>query len=123
MSPEQGETVDVALHEAVFSMMEGLIPEFAGYGVVRERSGNEIPGVAPSNTYPCLDGEWVVIGGNADNLFQRLMIGIGRPDLAADERLPGQPRACPAQRLLDDAISEFTSARSLRRGDGRDGGG
>ena len=85
-SLEQGETVDVALHEAVFSVMEGLIPEYTAYGVVRERSGNEIPGVAPSNTYPCLDGEWVVIGGNANTLFQRLMIGIGRPDLAADER-------------------------------------
>ena len=64
-----GETVDVALHEAVYSIMEGLIPEYVAYGVVRQRSGNEIPGVAPSNTYPCLGGEWVVIGGNADALF------------------------------------------------------
>jgi len=112
-SEEQGETVDVALHEAVFSVMEGLIPEFAAYGVVRERSGNEIPGVAPSNTYPCRDGDWVVIGGNADNLFHRLMIGIGRPDLAADERFRDNRGRARHSALLDAAISEFTSTRPL----------
>ena len=112
-SHEQGETVDVALHEAVFSVMEGLIPEFAAYGVVRERSGNEIPGVAPSNTYPCRDGDWVVIGGNADNLFHRLMIGIGRPDLAVDERFRDNRGRARHSGLLDAAISEFTSTRSL----------
>ena len=112
-SREQGETVDVALHEAVFSVMEGLIPEFAAYGVVRERSGNEIPGVAPSNTYPCRDGDWVVIGGNADNLFHRLMIGIGRPDLAVDERFRDNRGRARHSALLDAAISEFTSTRSL----------
>jgi formyl-CoA transferase len=110
---EQGETVDVALHEAVFSVMEGLIPEYAAYGVVRERSGNEIPGVAPSNTYPCRDGEWVVIGGNADALFPRLMIGIGRPDLAADERFRDNGGRARHSALLDAAIAEFTSTRSL----------
>jgi formyl-CoA transferase len=109
----QGETVDVALHEAVFSMMEGLIPEFAAYGVVRERSGNEIPGVAPSNTYPCRDGDWVVIGGNADNLFHRLMIGIGRPDLAVDERFRDNRGRARHSALLDAAISAFTSTRTL----------
>ena len=109
----QGETVDVALHEAVFSVMEGLIPEFAAYGVVRERSGNEIPGVAPSNTYPCRDGDWVVIGGNADNLFHRLMIGIGRPDLAVDERFRDNRGRARHSALLDAAISEFTSTRTL----------
>ena len=93
--------------------MEGLIPEFAAYGVVRERSGNEIPGVAPSNTYPCRDGDWVVIGGNADNLFHRLMIGIGRPDLAADERFRDNRGRARHSALLDAAISEFTSTRSL----------
>ena len=108
-----GETVDVALHEAVFSVMEGLIPEFAAYGVVRERSGNEIPGVAPSNTYPCRDGDWVVIGGNADNLFHRLMIGIGRPDLAVDERFRDNRGRARHSALLDAAISEFTSTRTL----------
>jgi formyl-CoA transferase len=110
---EQGETVDVALHEAVFSVMEGLIPEYAAYGVVRERSGNEIPGVAPSNTYPCRDGDWVVVGGNADTLFHRLMTGIGRPDLAADERFRDNRGRARHSALLDAAISAFTSTRSL----------
>ena len=110
---EPGETVDVALHEAVLSVMEGLIPEFAAYGVVRERSGNEIPGVAPSNTYPCRDDEWIVIGANADNLFPRLMLGIGRPDLAADERFRDNRGRAAHSRLLDAAITEFTSTRTL----------
>ncbi len=110
---EQGETVDVALNEAVYSIMEGMVPEFVAYGVVRWRTGNEIPGVAPSNTYPCLDGEWVVIGGNADALFQRLMIGIGRPDLAADERFRDNWGRAAHSKFLDDAISEFTSTRRL----------
>ena len=112
-SRELGETVDVALHEAVFSVMEGLIPEYTAYGVVRERSGNEIPGVAPSNTYPCLHGEWVVIGGNADTLFQRLMTGIGRPDLALDGRFRDNRGRARHSRLLDAAIAEFTSTRTL----------
>jgi formyl-CoA transferase len=112
-SRELGETVDVALHEAVFSVMEGLIPEYTAYGVVRERSGNEIPGVAPSNTYPCLHGEWVVIGGNADTLFQRLMTGIGRPDLAVDGRFRDNRGRARHSRLLDAAIAEFTSTRTL----------
>jgi formyl-CoA transferase len=108
-----GETVDVALHEAVYSIMEGLIPEYVAYGVVRQRSGNEIPGVAPSNTYPCLGGEWVVIGGNADALFRRLMIGIGRPDLAADERYQDNRGRAAHSELLDAAISAYTSTRRL----------
>ncbi|HVH22326.1 MAG TPA: CoA transferase [Pseudonocardia sp.] len=112
-SRELGETVDVALHEAVFSVMEGLIPEYTAYGVVRERSGNEIPGVAPSNTYPCLHGEWVVIGGNADTLFQRLMTGIGRPDLAVDGRFRDNRGRARHSRLLDAAIAEFTYTRTL----------
>jgi formyl-CoA transferase len=110
---EQGETIDIALHEAVFSIMEGLVPEYLAYGVVRWRTGNEMPGVAPSNTYPCLDGEWVVIGGNADTLFQRLMIGIGRPDLAADPRFQDNVGRAAHSKLLDEAITDFTSIRRL----------
>jgi formyl-CoA transferase len=107
------ETIDVALHEAVFSTMEGLVPEYVAYGVARQRTGNEMPGVAPSNTYPCLHGEWVVIGGNANALFQRLMIGIGRPDLAADERFRDNTGRAAHSKLLDEAITEFTSTRRL----------
>src|SRR5690606_37392999 len=68
-APGTGQVVDVALYEAVFALMEALVPEYDGYGVIRERTGNLLPGVAPSNTYPCADGEWIVIGGNGDRVF------------------------------------------------------
>jgi formyl-CoA transferase len=109
---ERGETVDVALHEAVYAVMESLIPEYSAYGVVRTRTGNEMPGVAPSNTYPCSDGE-VVIGGNADGIFVRLMHAIGRPDLAADPRFGDNQGRAAHSRLLDDAIAAWTSTRPL----------
>jgi formyl-CoA transferase len=109
---ERGETVDVALHEAVYAVMESLIPEYSAYGVVRTRTGNEMPGVAPSNTYPCRDGE-VVIGGNADGVFVRLMQAIGRSDLASDQRFRDNQGRAAHSRLLDDAIAAWTSARSL----------
>ncbi|GJF04766.1 transferase [Pseudonocardia sp. D17] len=110
---EEGETVDVALYEAVYSIMEGLVPEYSAYGLVRERSGNAIPGVAPSNTYPCRDGDWVVIGANSDTLFRRLMIAIGRDDLATDARLRGNAGRAAHATMLDDAIAAFTVTRRL----------
>ena len=109
----RGETVDVALHEAVFSAMDGLIAEYTAYGFVRERAGNETPGVAPSNTYPCRDNDWIVIGGNADGVFQRLMTAIGRPDLAADTSLQDNIGRVAKSRLLDETISQWTAQRSL----------
>src|SRR4029079_6116543 len=66
---EQGETIDVALPEAVFSAIASTLPEYTAYGVVRGRHGNEFPGVAPSNTYPCRDGDWIVIGGSANGTY------------------------------------------------------
>jgi formyl-CoA transferase len=108
-----GETVDVALHEAVFSVMESFIPEYAAYGSVRSRTGNEMPGVAPSNTYPCADGEWIVIGGNADGIFQRLMAAIGRPDMAEDQRFTDNTGRAAHSALLDEAIGTWTADRQL----------
>jgi formyl-CoA transferase len=110
---DTGETVDVALSEAVFSVMESLIPEFTAYGHVRSRTGNEMPGVAPSNTYPCRDDEWVVIGGNTDGIFQRLMVAIDRPELAEDLRFADNTGRAAHSKLLDDAISMWTTGRSL----------
>ncbi|HEX8927378.1 MAG TPA: CaiB/BaiF CoA-transferase family protein [Actinomycetota bacterium] len=110
---ERGETVDVALHEAVYAVMESLIPEYSAYGLVRTRTGNEIPGVAPSNTYPCRDGEGVVIGGNADGIFVRLMHAIGRTDLATDPRFGDNQERAAHSRLLDEAIASWTAVRSL----------
>lgn len=110
---DTGETVDVALTEAVYSVMESFIPEYTAYGNIRSRTGNEMPGVAPSNTYPCGDGEWVVIGGNADGIFHRLMTAIGRPDLAADETFRDNTGRAEHSKFLDAAIEAWTSERTL----------
>ena len=82
-----GQVVDVALYEAVFAMMESLVPEFDVFGFVRERTGNIMPGITPSNTHTTRDGKHVAIGGNGDAIFRRFMAAIGRPDLAADPGL------------------------------------
>ena len=82
-----GQVVDVALYEAVFAMMESLVPEFDVFGFVRERTGNVMPGITPSNTHTTRDGRHLIIGANGDAIFKRLMQAIGRPDLADDPQL------------------------------------
>ncbi|MBK6907322.1 MAG: CoA transferase [Rhodocyclaceae bacterium] len=82
-----GQVVDVALYEAVFAMMESLVPEFDVFGFIRERTGNVMPGITPSNTYTTSDGKHLIIGANGDAIFKRLMSAIGRHDLAADTTL------------------------------------
>lgn len=82
-----GQVVDVALYEAVFAMMESMVPEFDVAGFVRERTGNVMPGITPSNTHTTRDGRHIIIGGNGDAIFVRLMRAIGRPDLADDPQL------------------------------------
>lgn len=77
-----GQVVDVALYEAVFAMMESMVPEFDVAGFVRERTGNIMPGITPSNTHTTRDGRHIIIGGNGDAIFKRLMSAIGRQDLA-----------------------------------------
>lgn len=83
----QGQVVDVALYEAVFAMMESMVPEFDVFGFVRERTGNIMPGITPSNTHTTRDGKYIIIGGNGDAIFKRLMVAIGRDDLANDASL------------------------------------
>ena len=83
----QGQVVDVALYEAVFAMMESLVPEFDVFGFIRERTGNVMPGITPSNTYTSRDGKHLAIGANGDAIFRRLMGAIGRDDLGADPGL------------------------------------
>ena len=82
-----GQVVDVALYEAVFAMMESLVPEFDVFGFVRERTGNVMPGITPSNTHTARDGKHLIIGANGDAIFRRLMLTIGRGDLADDPQL------------------------------------
>jgi len=83
----QGQVVDVALYEAVFAMMESLVPEFDVFGFIRERTGNIMPGITPSNTHTTRDGKHIIIGANGDAIFKRLMRAIGRDDLAEDASL------------------------------------
>ena len=103
-----GQYVDVALYEAVFNMMESFIPEFDVLGFKRERAGNELPGITPSNTYPTRDGRFVIIGANNDSIFKRLMKEMGRDDLANDPELATNAGRAPRARELDAAIESWT---------------
>ena len=105
--------VDVALHEAVFSMMESLVPDYSAYDVVRQRTGGRMEGIAPSNAYECADGQTVVIAANSDSIFGRFMAAIGRDDLAADEGLATNARRWLRRDELDEVIDAWT--RSLPR--------
>jgi formyl-CoA transferase len=109
----RGQVVDVALYEAVFAMMESMLPEYGMSGYVRERSGASLPGIVPSNTYPCRDGRYVVIGANADSIFKRMMRAIGRTDLADDPSLATNDGRVKRTAELDAAIGEWTARHDL----------
>jgi succinyl-CoA---D-citramalate CoA-transferase len=104
-----GQLIDVALYESVFNVMESLLPEYDADGFVRERSGSSLPGIAPSNLYPCKDGGYVLIAGNADALYRRLMTEIGRTDLRDDPALARNDGRAAHMQRIDDAISAWTS--------------
>jgi crotonobetainyl-CoA:carnitine CoA-transferase CaiB-like acyl-CoA transferase len=108
-----GQVVDVSLVESVFNLMESLIPEYDLLGHVRERSGGALPGIAPSNTYRTEDGGFVVIAGNSDPIYKRLMQVIGRPDLADDPALAQNDGRVKQSAMLDAAIDAWTSHRSM----------
>jgi formyl-CoA transferase len=105
----KGQVIDVALYESVFNVMESLLPEFDALGYVRERSGSALPGIAPSNLYPCKGGAYVLIAGNADSLYRRLMTAIGRDDLRDDPALAKNDGRAAAMEKIDDAIAQWTS--------------
>ena len=109
----QGQVIDVALHEAVFNVMESLVPEYSAFGAVREAAGSALPGIAPSNAYPCTDG-WVLVAGNGDSIFKRLMAAIGRQDLADAPDLAGNTGRVARVGEIDAAIGSWTVARSVQ---------
>jgi formyl-CoA transferase len=109
----QGQVVDVALYEAVFNMMESTVPEYDRFGVVRQRTGGALPGIVPSNTYTCADGEAIVIAGNGDAIFKRLMVAIGRTDLANDPTLARNDGRVPRTAEIDDAIQSWCSRHTI----------
>ena len=105
----KGQVVDVALYEAVFSMLESTLPEFDMYGVVRERSGSNLSGIVPSNTYLTKDGQHVVIAANGDSIFKRLCAAMGRDDLGSDPALADNAGRAKRAAELDAAIGGWAA--------------
>ncbi|MCG9916465.1 MAG: CoA transferase [Phenylobacterium sp.] len=110
----KGQVIDAALYESVLGVMENLITEYDLTGYVRERSGSILPGIAPSNAYPCAGGDMAVIGGNGDTVFARLCEAMGQPALAADPRFATHAARGERQGELDEIISAWTVTLSLK---------
>ena len=108
----QGQVIDVALNEAVFNVMESLVPEYSAFGAVREAAGSALPGIAPSNADRCADG-YVLIAGNGDSIFRRLMQSIGRDDLGADPALANNAGRVARVAEIDQAIEAWTLPQSV----------
>lgn len=109
----EGQVIDVAIYEAVFNMMESLIPEYDKLGEIRERQGARLSGIVPTNTYPTKDGKYIIIGGSGDAIFKRFMLAIGRADLAQDPRLAQNNGRVQHEALIDEAIETWTTAHSF----------
>ena len=103
----KGQVIDVALYEAVFNCMESLLPEYSAFGEVREAGGSALPGIAPSNAYLCADGGYVLVAGNGDSIFKRLMNMVGRTDLANDPALENNDGRVARVAELDQVIGEW----------------
>ena len=110
----QGQVIDVALNEAVFNVMESLVPEYSAFGAVREAAGSSLPGIAPTNAYRCIDG-YVLVAGNGDSIFKRLMQTIGRDDLAADPGLANNAGRVKRVTELDSAIESWTQTQTVNQ--------
>ena len=111
----RGQYIDVALYEAVFNMMESVLPEYGMYGFIRERSGASLPGIVPSNTYVTRDRKYVVIGANADTIFKRMMRAIGRSDLAEDPALAHNDGRVARTEEIEQVISDWVARHDLGR--------
>ena len=104
----KGQVVDTAIYESVFNMMEAVVPEYSGSGAIREPSGSTITGIVPTNTYITSDNKHVIIGGNGDSIFKRLMNAIGRPDMANDPKLKENQGRVENEQEIDAAIEKWT---------------
>ncbi|MGM7723181.1 CaiB/BaiF CoA transferase family protein [Metabacillus sp. Hm71] len=105
---KRGQYVDVALTESVFSLLEGVLPEYDMKGIVRERTGATLEGIAPSNTYQCSDGKYIVIAANSDSIFKRFALAMGRPDFANDPVYSNNQGRAEHAEYLDQVIEEWT---------------
>jgi formyl-CoA transferase len=111
----KGQVIDIALYEAVFNCMESLLPEYSAFGEVRQAAGSALPGIAPSNAYQCRDGKYVLIAGNGDSIFKRLMQVIGREDLGQDAELGSNDGRVKRVGELDQAIGIWASQRTAEQ--------
>ena len=109
----QGQVIDVALYEAVFNCMESLLPEYSAFGAVREAAGSALPGIAPSNAYRCKDEGYVLIAGNGDSIFKRLMHTLGRDDLGNDPALTDNAGRVKRVEEIDAVIGAWTAQHSV----------
>jgi len=107
-----GQYIDVALYEAVFSLMESLVPEFDQFKYIRERTGSTLPGIAPSNIYLCKDNKYIVIGANGDSIFKRLTKAIERPDLSENEEFVSNDGRAAKAEWIDEQITAWTIQRN-----------
>ncbi|MGM8211361.1 CaiB/BaiF CoA transferase family protein [Virgibacillus sp. W0430] len=110
----QGQYVDVALYESVFSLMESLLPEYDYDNHIRERTGSMLPGIAPSNTYVCKDGKYIVIGGNGDSIFKRLMKAIGKEEIGTSAEFASNDLRAKQSEFLDQIIEAWTQTKTLQ---------
>ena len=104
-----GQEIDVAIYESVFNIMEAVVPEFDRLGMVREREGSKLTGIVPTNTYRCKDGLYVIIGGNGDSIYKRLMIAAGREDMASSPEYATNADRVRNEPAVDGAISDWTA--------------
>ena len=109
----QGQMIDVALYEAVFNLTESLLPEYSAFGAIRQPAGGALPGIAPSNAYLCADGQYVLIAGNGDSIYKRLMTLIGRSDLGEDPTLALNDGRAKRVVEIDAAINAWTKTLAL----------
>ncbi|MBU3617971.1 MULTISPECIES: CaiB/BaiF CoA-transferase family protein [unclassified Polynucleobacter] len=111
----KGQIIDIALYEAVFNCMESLLPEYSAFGEVRQAAGSALPGIAPTNAYQCADGGYVLVAGNGDSIFKRLMTVIGREDLGNDPQLETNDGRVKRVAELDQAIGEWAKTVSTAK--------
>jgi len=109
----EGQVIDVALYESLFNLSESLLPEYSAFGAVRQPAGGALPGIAPSNAYPCASGEYVLVAANGDAIFKRMMLAIGRPDLADDPALAQNDGRVKRVDEIDAAIADWTRTQTV----------
>ncbi|WP_042886479.1 CaiB/BaiF CoA transferase family protein [Cupriavidus necator] len=109
----EGQVIDVALYESLFNLSESLLPEYSAFGAVRQPAGGALPGIAPSNAYPCASGEYVLVAANGDAIFKRMMLAIGRPDLADDPSLAQNDGRVKRVDEIDAAIAAWSRTQTV----------